>query len=349
MQNLPASMRAAVYRGDQVVTVDALPTPSPGPGEVLVEVSHCGICGTDLHLVIEGMGQPDSVGGHEYAGRIAALGADCDGWSVGDRVAVDPNTPNCGQCEYCRVGRAALCTHRSGIGASVGTGAFAEYTLADVRQLLGVPEDVSLRDAAIMEPLAVALHGITQSRIAPGQRALVLGAGPIGSMVLAALRARGIEDISVSEPSPIRRELALRLGARRAVPPDELAPAKSIFDVADDAADAVFECSGKREAAEQGLAMLRRAGTLVILGTGITRPRFDSMRILLNELTVTGSYNYDPDGLAEALALLRDRAVPIEQLVESVDVPLESLGETMRSLAAGEIGAKVLVVPRPPD
>ncbi len=342
-------MRAAVYEGDQSLTVDDLPTPSPGPGEVLVEVSYCGICGTDLHLVMEDMGQRGSVGGHEYTGRIAAAGADTAGWSVGDRVAVDPNPPRCGKCEYCRAGRAALCAKRSGVGTTVGTGAFAEYTLADVRQLLRVPEGLSLRDAAIMEPLAVALHGITQSRITPGQRALVLGAGPIGSMALAALRTRGIEDVSVSEPSSLRRELALRLGARRAVSPDELAVPESVFDVADDAADAVFECSGKREAAEQGLAMLRRAGTLVILGTGVTRPRFESMRILLNELTVTGSYNYDPSGLAEALALLRDGAVPVDELVERVDIRLESLLDTMRGLASGEIGGKVLVVPSPAD
>jgi (R,R)-butanediol dehydrogenase/meso-butanediol dehydrogenase/diacetyl reductase len=347
MPDLPSSMRAAVYRGNNRISVDSLPTPRPGPGQVLVEVSHCGVCGTDLHLVMEGMGRPNSVGGHEYTGRIAALGERTAGWALGDPVAVDPNPPKCGRCEYCRAGREALCVDRGPAGETVeGVGAFTEYSLADSRQLLRVPDGLALRDAAIMEPLAVALHGISLSHIEPGQRALVLGAGPIGAMTLAALHARGIDDVAVSEPSPVRRALAARLGACSVVAPDELVDPPSIFDVPDDAAHAVFECSGKRSAAEQGLMQLRRGGTLVLVGTGVTRPRFEAMRILLNELNITGAYNYDPEGLAEALSLLQAGAVPVDLLVEPSNVPLEGLLASMRRLFAGEIGGKVLVTPR---
>ena len=346
MAALPASMRAAVYRGDKTISVDSLPIPRPGPGQVLIEVSHCGICGTDLHLVMEGMGQPGSVGGHEYTGRIVAHGGDTAGWKVGDAVAVDPNPPKCGRCEYCRAGRAALCAERGSIGAGgERTGAFAEYTAVDAQQLLQIPSGVSLRDAAIMEPVAVALHGISLSGIEEGNSALVIGAGPIGAMTIAILRARGIEDVCVSEPSPLRRALAERLGARRVVSPDDLVAPESIFDVAEAAVDAVFECSGRRSAAEQGLEQLRRGGTLVLVGTGVTRPRFDAMRILLNELHITGAYNYDPDGLAEALSLLKSGSIPVADLVERRDVPLEGLFDSLEGLFAGKIGGKVLVVP----
>jgi 2-desacetyl-2-hydroxyethyl bacteriochlorophyllide A dehydrogenase len=338
-------MRVAVYRGPDHFDVEERSRPTPAAGEVLVQVSHCGVCGTDLHLFVEGMGAPDSVGGHEYSGRIAELGSEVEGWNLGERVAVDPNSPKCGRCEYCLAGRPVLCTERAPFGAGEHQGAFAEFAKVDARQLLRIPEAVSLRDAALMEPLAVALHGITQSGIQPGQRALVLGVGPIGALTVAALVARGVEDVTACEPAARRRELALKLGARRAVDPEELEEPATIFDVLEDGADAVFECSGRSSAAEQGLLQLRRRGSLVLVGTGATRPRFEAMRILLNELIITGVYNYDPDGLGEALELLEKGVLPMQDLVEAEDVPLDELLPSMQRQVAGEISGKLLVAP----
>src|SRR5207248_3135200 len=147
-----------------------------------------------------------------------------------------------------------------------------------------ITEGLSLREAALAEPLAVALHGITKSGIEPGERALVLGAGPIGALTIAALRALGVDDIKVSEPAPLRQDLARRLGASRVVAPDELV-VPGPFDPAGivaDAVDVALECSGHGDAMEAGLAQLKRLGRLVLVGAGMASPRFNPNRVPLN-------------------------------------------------------------------
>jgi threonine dehydrogenase-like Zn-dependent dehydrogenase len=341
---VPSTMRAAVYRGVRDVALETRPVPELGPEDVLLRVSHCGVCGTDLHLVLEGWGRPDSIGGHEYSGRIAALGSDVRGWELGEAVVGGPE-PGCGACAYCRGGRPGLCSGRGPAGVTPFQGAFADYKRVHVSQLLRIPPGVTRRQAALTEPLAVALHGITLSGIRPGQRAFVAGAGPIGLLTLAALRARGVEDVSVSEPSPVRRARAEKIGARRAVAPAELAFPRMPFDLVDDACDVAFECSGAPRAFSAALAQLRKAGTLVIVGSGMERPRLDANRVLLNELSVTGAYNYDADGFRDALELLASGSLPTELLIEPEDVPLSGLLNAIERLAAGQIGGKVMIVP----
>jgi threonine dehydrogenase-like Zn-dependent dehydrogenase len=339
-------MPAAVYRSPGRVDVEERPVPRPGPGQVLLEVSHCGVCGSDLHFVLDGWGRPGSVGGHEYSGRVVGLGPDVHGWRVGE-AAVGGPLPACGTCLPCRSGRPSLCLARDAPDAAP-SGAFAGYTVVDHRRLVRPPPQLDLRVAALTEPLAVALHAISRSGIAPGQRALVLGAGPIGALVVAALTAGGVEDVRVSEPAPLRRELALRVGAGAAVSPDDLDvptrgdPARIVGD----AVDAAFDCSGKARAMEAGLAQLGRGGTLVLVGAGMEAPRLDPNRILLNELVVTGAYCYDADGFADALKLLGSGCLPVEALIEPGDVPLSGMLAAMEGLAAGRIAGKVLVAPR---
>ncbi len=127
MAKLPLTMPAAVYKKPRQLDVEERPVPAPGPGEVLLEVSHCGICGTDLHLVLEGMGRPDSIGGHEYSGRIAALGAGVEGWQLGESV-VGTGDRGCGRCSYCRAGRPSLCSSRQAYGGEFQGAAGAEVS-----------------------------------------------------------------------------------------------------------------------------------------------------------------------------------------------------------------------------
>jgi len=196
-------------------------------------------------------------------------------------------------------------------------------------------------------PLAVALHGIHQGHAASGQRVLVLGAGPIGALSIAALRAMGIDDVTCAEPSPARQALAAAVGAATVLHPDDLV-VPSIAEpglVVDDAVDLVLECSGKARAMEAGLAQLVRGGTLVLVGAGIEPPRFDPNRILLNELVITGSFVYDQGGFEQALELLGSGSMPVDALLEPDDVPLDGLLDAMRGLAEGRLAGKVLVRP----
>lgn len=341
---IPERMRAVVYHRRRDLRVEERPVPDLGPGDALLRVSHCGVCGTDLHFVMDGWGRPGSIGGHEFSGRIAALGAEVEGFAIGDAVVGGPE-PGCGVCAPCRARKPSLCTGRGAPGMSEFQGAFAEFVRVPAAQLLRVPHGLPMRDAALAEPLAVALHGITLSGLEAGGRALVTGVGPIGLLTLAALRARGVEDVVVSEPSAVRRELALAIGARRAVEPDALEAPRMPFTLVAEPFDAAFECSGRASAVEAALAQLGKAGTLVLSGTGAERPPLDVHRVILNELSIAGAYCYDEGGMDEALALLASGALPNERLLHPVDVALDEMLPALEELAAGRIGGKLLVVP----
>jgi (R,R)-butanediol dehydrogenase/meso-butanediol dehydrogenase/diacetyl reductase len=303
------------------------------------------VCGSDLHMMVEGWGKPGYVGGHEWTGTVAAVGDGVDRWSVGDLVVGGPS-PRCGHCRRCREGRPSQCEDRSSSVSDDHQGAFARYILLDARSLIGLPDGVSMRDAALAEPLAVALHGITRSGVSEGDRALVIGAGPIGALSIAALVARDITVLAV-EPAPARAKLAADLGAERVLHPDELEtfPMWEPERISELAVDVVLECSGKKVAIEAGFHQLRRGGRLVMVGAGIEAPAFDPNRMLLNELEVCGSFVYDADGFERALELLAGGRLRTDLLIDPADVPLDRLPAALDGLATGRIAGKAMVVP----
>jgi len=336
-----------VFMGLRDVAIEERPTPKPGPGQLLLEVSHCGICGSDLHFLLEWGGRQGVIEGHEFSGTVAAIGPDVTDWSVGERAIGGPS-PRCGKCEYCLAHRTSLCIERGRVGADEGgfEGAFAGYTLVQAAQALHVPEQLSLKHAALTEPLAVALHGITRGGGArPNTRWLVTGGGPIGFLSVAALKALGVDDIVVSEPKERRRALCEKLGAR-VIEPEQLTVPAMPHDLVDEPFDVVLECSGNGNAMQSGLAQLKRAGTLVLVGAGMARPKFDPNRILLNELVITGAFVYDHDGFPRALELLASGTMPNDLLVEPDDYPLSRLLDAAVGLFEGDLAAKAMVVPR---
>jgi L-iditol 2-dehydrogenase len=344
---VPAVMPAAVFMGKLEVSVEDRPTPEPKADELLLEVSHCGVCGSDLHFLVEWGGKKGAIEGHEFSGTVAAVGEGVTGWSVGDRV-VPGQSPKCGECEYCLAGRVSLCAGRGRVGADDGDwqGAFAGYKTIAADDALRVPDHLSLKHAALVEPLAVALHGITQGGGArPGTRWLVTGGGPIGFLSVAALKALGIDDIVVSEPHESRRNLCAKLGAR-VVTPEELETPSMPHDLVAEPFDVALECSGNGRAQEAALAQLMRAGTLVLVGAGMARPKFDPNRILLNELVITGAFVYDADGFVRALDMLASGKLPNDLLVEAEDFPLNKLLDTALGLHEGTVAAKAMIVPR---
>jgi len=344
--DLPETMPAAVLKGAGRLEVELVPVPEMGADDVLVAVDLCGICGSDLHLVLEGWGTPGSWQGHEWIGTVAATGDRVTRWRAGDVVVGGPST-RCGTCAMCVAGRPSLCVGRDTPGVGLGQGAFATYMLSPADELLALPQGLDPRAAALAEPLAVALHGIGQGRVLPGHRVLVLGAGPIGALSIAALRSMGVDEVVCAEPAASRQALAAAVGATRVVHPDDLA-VPSIAEpglVVDDAVDVVLECSGKARAMVAGLAQLLRGGTLVLVGAGIEPPRFDPNRILLNELVITGAYEYAHDGFERALELLASGTLPVDVLLEPGDVALGGLLDAMHDLAEGRRAGKVLVKP----
>jgi L-iditol 2-dehydrogenase len=340
-------MAAAVYQSPGVITVEERPVPLPGPDQIVVRVDHCGICGSDIHQLKDGWGlPPGSVAGHEWTGTIAALGKSVTNWAVGERVVGGPS-PKCGTCRRCLEGKPSQCENRASMITDHFDGAFAEFILVRAASLLRLPEGLSPRHAALAEPLAVALHGITRSGVKPGDRTMVFGAGPIGALTIAALRTLGIEHISVVEPAESRQELARQLGATEVVHPSELElfPSWEPEKLSSRAVHAVLECSGHKTAIEAGFNQLLRGGILVMVGAGIEHPTFDPNRMILNELTVTGSFIYDAGGFEHALELLSHASFPSDLLIDPVDIPLTGIVDALESLASGRIAGKVMVVP----
>ncbi len=339
-------MLAAVYVGEGRIAVEHVPCPEPQPDEVLVEISECGICGSDLHMVLERYAKPGAILGHEWSGIVAGAPSG-SGWSPGDRVVGDA-ARGCGVCRPCRRGRPSVCLNRPPADFIGYRGAFCQYKTVAADNLIRIPDSLPTRVAALTEPTAITLHALRLSGVGPDDRVLVIGAGPVGLLLVAVLRAQGISDITVSEPSAVRRQRALDVGATRVVPPDALGPPPMTQTVADPYA-VVFECSGVASAAEAGLGQLDYAGTMVIVGTGFEPPRLNQNRMIILELEVIGAYNYNDDGFQPAVDLLAAGSLPVDTLIEPDNVPLRDVMVSMERLARGEIPSKVMVQPGRPS
>src|ERR1700748_1454175 len=211
-------MKAAVFRGiGQKLCIEVVPDPTPGLGEVVVKVGRCGICGSDLHMTEDPMfGVPaGAVLGHEFAGEIAAVGKGVEGLKVGDRVSVPP-VKGCGECGSCLAGEPAWCAPISLIGGGSGG-----YPLALEREIVRLPASASLADGALVEPLAVALHGIRRSSLLPGDRVVILGRGPIGLAPAFWARRLGAKQVVITDLNRFQEERAMVMGATHFVSGEE--------------------------------------------------------------------------------------------------------------------------------
>src|ERR1700682_6248642 len=211
-------MKALLLSKYRQLEMAEVPTPAAGAGEVLIRVGACGICGSDVHGYDGSSGRriPPIVMGHEAAGRIAAVGARGTGMAEGDRVTFD-STIYCGACAYCKRGEVNLCDHRQVLGVSCGdyrrAGAFAEFVTVPARVVYRLPDSISFAEAAMLEAVAVAIHAVSLAEISADSTALVVGAGTIGVLTLAALRAAGCKRVFVSDVDATRLKMAKELGA----------------------------------------------------------------------------------------------------------------------------------------
>jgi threonine dehydrogenase-like Zn-dependent dehydrogenase len=223
-----------------------------------------------------------------------------------------------------------------------GQGAFSQYMRRREDSLIALPEGLDLRAAALAEPLAVALHAVTRSTAQGGQRVLVTGAGPIGTLTVVALHIRGIDDVTVSEPNPLRRAIAEKLGAK-VVSPEDLTTVPG--EGAALRFEAVIETSGNPKAAIAGFDSLVPGGFLVLVGVIMPPTNLNLLRILTDEITVTGSALYDEGGIGEAVRLLADGQVPVELLLEPGNISLDDVAGACAKLASGQLAGKVMVAP----
>jgi (R,R)-butanediol dehydrogenase/meso-butanediol dehydrogenase/diacetyl reductase len=318
---------------------ETLPDPTPGEGELVVKVGRCGICGSDLHMTEDaayGCKQGDVLG-HEFAGEVVGLGQGVSSLKTGDLVSVIP-LKSCGQCDHCRKGEVQWC-------ATFGLqgGGYAEYALTRPNQCIKLPHDLSLADGAIIEPLAVALHGVNLSGLQKGDTVLVLGAGPIGLAVAFWVKRFGAGKVAVQDIATHQQERALEMGADIFVV-DPSDPVGSAEKALGGKADIVFECVGIPGLIEQAVSQVRNRGTILLLGL-CTRPdTFNSFAMLSKEVRlVTSAFFTVPEYQASLDALAEGAMEP--RLLVTDTIALDFAPEVFEQLKHRTSQCKVLIAP----
>lgn len=288
-------MKALVLKAYKQMEITDLPEPQAGPGEVLIRVRACGICGSDVHGFDGSTGRriPPIVMGHEAAGVVAQAGSEVDRFKAGDRVTFD-STIYCGDCFFCRRGDLNLCDRRRVLGVSCGDyrqhGAFAEYVAVPERIVHSLPERFSLEHACLIEPVSIAFHAVDRARIDLGATAVVIGAGMIGLAVIQALRLAGCGRIFAADLDERRLELARQLGADETCNPQNGDLTTAVKQATDGrGADVAVEAVGATAPVNLAVNCLRKGGTLTLIGNVAPKIEFPLQLAVTRELTVLGS------------------------------------------------------------
>lgn len=335
-------MKAAYYEGKRHVRVGPSTPVPPGPGQVQVQVSHCGICGSDLHMFYGDMDRRFAlphIFGHESSGEIKAVGPDVPGFAPGDRVTVRPIDP-CGKCPACRAGHSHVCQKLKFIGFDA-PGALQTLWTVPAHTLHRLPNSIPLRRAALVEPLSVACHDVRLSGLAAGEFAVIEGGGPIGMLIALVARHLGATPL-ISEVNPFRIKLARELGLE-AVNPKEMDLVQLVTERTGGAGtDVVFEVSGSAAGASLMTQLARVRGRIVIVAIFAEPPKVDLFRVFWRELRLLGTRVYEPQDFEQAIALADSGAIPLDRLI-SEECGLEDVETALRRLEAGGDVMKILV------
>jgi (R,R)-butanediol dehydrogenase / meso-butanediol dehydrogenase / diacetyl reductase len=336
-------MLAARFLGANRIVPEDVPVPTLETGEALLQVEACGICGSDVGIFsgLHPRARAPLTIGHEFHGRISGLRSPSSHLREGDRVAVFPLI-SCGTCYVCRHGNPHVCRNLRLFGID-RDGGMAQLAKLPVSNLEAIPEQLAPDAAALIEPLAVAVHGVRRASLSDVQSAVVLGAGPIGLLTALVARASGVKRLIVSEPQAFRRALAADLGLETVEA--GAATDSTILDVTSgEGADLVFECAGVPASAAAMTALVRCRGTIVNLGVFKKPVPIDVQLLNFREVTLIGSRVYTRDDFREAIRLASE--LPLERIVTDV-LPLDQVDTAFDRFIHGERSCKVIVQPPP--
>ncbi len=346
-------MRVGIYRGVQNLVVEDQPEPEPGPGDVVLDVAACGICGSDVHSfahaawIAEGMPM-----GHEFAGTVRQLGEGVEGLAVGDAVAVNPFVA-CRTCEHCEAGRSNLCADPSRSAAAGFADQILVHDAVVGERLFPIPAGLPVEQAALLEPLSVALRAVTQSAVGPADRVAVVGLGAIGQCVVQVLRHLGVRDIVGIDISPLRLQTASQSGAASlvdALQDNAVAAVKTLYGTSFSPfreagrVTVLFECSGALPGVQDALSMVEAGGTVVLVALFGDAPPVDLNAVVQKELRVRGSFAYTAADAQAAFALLADGSVDMGPLITHRR-PLGDLNSAFAVQMDAARSVKVLVTP----
>ena len=334
--------QATFYEGNRSIRVGDNAPVEPGPDDVQLKVSHCGICGTDLHIyhgAMDGRVTMPAVLGHEMSGTIHKLGSGVTEFVVDERVAVMPLAP-CNACPACSAGHSHICQNLNFLGIDT-PGAFQSYWTVPAATLHRLPNNLSLMHGALIEPLAVACHDVRLAGVKTGDQVVVLGGGPIGMLVALVAQNAGA-DVIVSEINPYRVGLASALNLE-AVNPNDTALVDLVMNRTNGAgADIVFEVSGSQAGASVMTDLLRTRGLAVVVAIFAQKPEIDLFRFFWRELRLQGVRVYESQDFADAIALAASADLPLEKLITDVR-PLSALKSGFEDMDRGGQVMKILL------
>ncbi|MFI8630974.1 zinc-binding dehydrogenase [Microbacterium sp. NPDC077663] len=334
-------MHAAVYTGNRTFSSAAPDAPSLGADEVRIAVRYVGLCGTDLHIFhghMDGRVDIPAVIGHEMSGVISEVGANVDGWTAGDAVTVMPLLWD-GTCPACLAGHSHICQNLKFVGIDT-PGALQEEWVVPASLLVRVPESVPLTHAALVEPVAVAVHDVRRSELERGQKAVVIGAGPIGVLIASVVREIDA-DVVIVELDAGRRSFAEDVGLTT-IDPQEVDAVAWVQEWTGGAgADVVFEVAGAAAAVLSATSYAKVRGTVVVVAIHPEPRPIDLQRVFWRELRLLGARVYQRPDFEEAVRLVAARAVPTDELISGI-VPLGAVQQAFETLEKG--GALKLLV-----
>jgi L-iditol 2-dehydrogenase len=344
-------MKALLLSAPSQLAFTDFPDPVPADDEVLVRVRACGICGSDIHGWDGSTGRrrPPLIMGHEASGEIAAVGSRVERWRVGDRVTFD-STISCGQCAYCRAGQVNLCDNRRVVGVAPVEyrqhGAFAEYVALPARILYALPGQLSYEQAAMIEPVSIAIHAVQRVKISSADVVVVVGSGMIGLFVIQALRWAGAQRVIAVDLEDKRLALARELGATDTVNSGTGDAIAEIFRLTGGrGADLSFEVVGFSPTLNLALAALRRGGSAVLVGNLAPKTDFPMQAVVTREITIYGSCASAGE-YPLCLDLISRGVIRVEPMISAV-APLAEGRAWFDRLSAKDGGKYMKVILRP--
>lgn len=333
---------AAVMHDTYDVRIEEKPVPEPGPHEVLVEIKAVGVCGSDVHYYEEGrigdfVVREPLILGHESSGVIVELGDEVTKHTTGERVALEPGVPDM-VCHECRAGRYNLCPNVRFFATPPIDGTFTNYVTLHEDFAFTLPDNLSDEVGALMEPLSVGLWACWKGNVTVGDQVLVTGAGPIGILAMQVAQALGAKEVTITDVSPQRLELAERTSATRAINVSE----ESLEDAGVEA-NVLIECSGNPQALNDGIKRLRPAGTAVIVGMGSEEIGVPLGYMQPREITLTGTFRY-ANTYPAAIGLAANGQVDLETIITS-HYDLKETEEALQASKKDPANIKPIVMP----
>lgn len=331
-------MREAILVGKRRFEVREVPEPVLHEDEVLIRVKCCGICGSDLDTYVGGVTISH---GHEYSGEIVKIGSHVTGWELGERVTVE-SAISCGHCYWCTRGEIGLCDNFAEIWLKRSP-AFATYTKARYDQLHRIPAELSYQEAALTEPTAVALHAFRLSGMPKGATVAVLGLGYIGQIVARLARISGAGAVYATDVSKSRLELVRDI-VDKTVDVNAVDPLERIFQLTGGRGpDVVFECAGVVSTTQQSIMMVRKGGTIIIVGLCFEPIEMLASNVAMKEIKLQGAMCFHSDEYALSLDLMKNKKIDVVPLI-ACEMPLDAINEAFER-ALNRDGVKILIKP----